>query len=337
VRRLEHAALLSRVPRTVKLPAGLLLAVFATRSGLSFSTSRSVLVRAPAKVNLLLRVLGKRSDGYHDLDSLMFAVSLYDELRIEAAPARRASVSCTVSGPEKVPGGASNLAARAATAVLEHLGATARVAIRVRKEIPFGAGLGGGSSDAAAVIRCLPSLLGRRLEARAAWQLARSLGADVPFFLTCRPARATGIGDILAPVARPPRGTLVIAVSPDRVNTAWAYRHALGRLTSGKTASTVRPFPRSIDAVEAWFFNDFQRGVERAVGSVRRSRECLEALGARATVLTGSGCAMVGLFEDARHAREAAAGYDGPGRAVAAQLIRSAPRPQRVRPAVHKS
>ncbi len=277
----------------------------------------------------MLRIVGKRADGYHDLDSLMFAVSLYDELAIEAAPARRASVACTVTGRERVPGGASNLAARAATAVLDRLGEKARVAVRIRKEIPFGAGLGGGSSDAAAVIRCLPSLLGRRLEARAAWSIARSLGADVPFFLTCRPSRATGIGDILKPVARAPRGTLVLAIPPDRVNTAWAYRHALGRLTSSTSASTVRRFPRSIDDVEAWFFNDFQRGVESAVASVRRSRECLQALGARATVLTGSGSAVVGLFEDARHAGDAAAGYDGPGRAVVARLIRSAPRPVR--------
>lgn len=283
----------------------------------------------------MLRVLGKRADGYHELDSLMFAVSMFDELRISAEPARRSSVTCTVSGPEKVPGGPSNLAARAATAVLEALDTKARVKVRVRKEIPFGAGLGGGSSDAAGVIRCLPGLLGRRLDAKTAAAVARSLGADVPFFLTCRPARAGGIGEILRPVARPPKGTLVIAISPDRVNTAWAYRHALGRLTSGKSASTVRRFPRSIDRqidkVESWFFNDFQRGVESAVKSVRRSRECLERLGARATVLTGSGCAMVGLFDDARGAAEAAARYDGPGRAVVAKLIRSAPRPERER------
>jgi 4-diphosphocytidyl-2-C-methyl-D-erythritol kinase len=303
--------------------------------GLAFhpTMTRAIAVRAPAKVNLLLRVLGKRRDGYHDLDSLMFAVSLYDELEIEAAPARRASVRCTVSGPERVDGGPSNLAARAAVAVLDRLEMAARVKVRVRKEIPFGAGLGGGSSDAAAVIRCLPGLVGRRLDPKTAWTIARSLGADVPFFLTCRPARATGIGDVLRPVARPPRGTLVIAFPPDRVNTAWAYRHALGRLTSGTSASTVRRFPRSIDRqidkVESWFSNDFQPGVERAVASVRRSRECLEALGARATVLTGSGSAVVGLFEDARRASDAAAGYDGPGRAVVARMIRSAPRPER--------
>jgi len=292
-------------------------------------------VRAPAKVNLSLRVLSKRSDGYHDLDSLMFAISLYDTVEISASPARRSSVSCRVSGPEKVPGGPSNLASRAAAAVLERLEAPARVALRVRKEVPFGAGLGGGSSDAAAVIRCLPALLGRRLAPADAAAIAGTLGADVPFFLTCRPSRATGIGDRLEPIPRGPKGTLLIAVSPDRVNTAWAYGSALGHLTSGRAVSKVRPFPRSIDAVEAWFFNDFQRGVEGAFGSVRRARERLEGLGARATVLSGSGCAVVGLFRDAVQARQAAGLYDGPGRVFVVDMIRAAPRPIRL-PAASK-
>ena len=79
--------------------------------------------------------------------------------------------------------------------------------------------------------------------------------------------------------------------------------------------------------MDAWFFNDFQQGVEAAVKSVRRARESLESLGARATVLTGSGCAMVGLFADARRARDAAASYDGPGKVFVAGMIRTAPRP----------
>ena len=289
---------------------------------------RSVVVRAPAKVNLSLRVLGRRKDGYHDLDSLMFAVSLYDTLTITATPARHATVSCAVSGPERVPGGAGNLAARAASAVMERLAAPARVAIRLRKEVPFGAGLGGGSSDAAAVIRALPGLLGRRLARRDALAIAAGLGADVPFFLACRPARATGIGDCLHVLRRVPAGALVIAVSPDRVDTAWAYRCALPRLTSGRAASRVRPLPRDIDAGEAWFFNDFQRGVEAAVGSVRRARQSLEGCGARATVLSGSGCAVVGLFADGEAARSAAAHYDGPGKVFVAHVLRAAPRVQ---------
>jgi 4-diphosphocytidyl-2-C-methyl-D-erythritol kinase len=288
---------------------------------------RSVVVRAPAKVNLSLRVLAKRADGYHDLDTLMFAVSVYDTLEIAAAPARRRSVSCSASGPEKVAGGADNLAARAAARTLERLDVTARVSIRLRKVIPFGAGLGGGSSDAAAVIRVLPSLVGRRLGATDAHDIARGLGADVPFFLACRPARATGIGDVLEPLARGPKGALVIVVPNERVNTAWAYSHALGRLTSARSASRFPPLPRKIDAVEAWFFNDFQRGVEAAFGTVREAREQLLELGARATVLSGSGSATVGWFTDAAAARRAAGCYRGQAKIFVARTIGAAPRP----------
>lgn len=303
-----------------------------TTFGLSASpaepVTRSLVVRAPAKVNLRLLVLGKRADGYHELDSLMFAVSLYDTLAISATRSARSRVSCRVSGPEKVAGGPSNLAARAALAVLGELGVSARIDIRLRKEIPFGAGLGGGSSDAAAVLRTLPGLLGSRIPRARLARVAARLGADVPFFLSCRPARARGIGERLTPLGRAPRGGLVIAVPDERVDTAWAYRNALSRLTSGRSASKNRRLPRSLDAVEAWVFNDFQRGVEKAVESVRLSREALLGLGARAAVLTGSGSAVVGLFANARSAAEAAARYRGPGKARAASLVRSAPRPE---------
>ena len=122
----------------------------------------------------------------------------------------------------------------------------------------------------------------------------------------------------------------MLVVPPERVNTAWAYRNALPRLTSGRAASRVRRLPRTIDAVEAWFFNDFQRGVERAVPSVRRAREALEALGARAVVMSGSGSAVAAWFGDERGAREAADRYDGPGKVFVAKVIRKAPRPRPV-------
>jgi 4-diphosphocytidyl-2-C-methyl-D-erythritol kinase len=332
-----HAALLSRVPETVKLPAFVpslrSKAVSAPRRSATGASPqsfvRSVVVRAPAKVNLSLRITGRRPDGYHELDSLMFAISLADVLQVTSCPAAKATVACTVSGPEKVPGGSTNLAARAAAAVLEKLGVTARVSIRLRKEIPFGAGLGGGSSDAAAILRVLPGLLGRRLPSGEAHAIAARLGADVPFFLDGRPARATGIGERLSPLPAAPAGAMVVVVPEQRVNTAWAYRNALPRLTSGLSTSRVRPFPRCIDAVETWFFNDFQRGVEKAVPAVRRTREGLEALGARAVVMSGSGSAVVGWFADLASARAAADAWHSPGRVFVAKTLRRAPRPER--------
>src|SRR5262245_1785191 len=117
-------------------------------------------VAAPAKVNLLLRVLGRRADGYHSLESLMVPISLNDTVAIDVRPARdgNAHVACSVSGPARVAGGSKNLAARAAAAALAELRMAARVRIRLEKQIPHGAGLGGGSSDAAAVLVALPRL-----------------------------------------------------------------------------------------------------------------------------------------------------------------------------------
>jgi len=292
------------------------------------ASSGAAFVRAPAKVNLYLRVLGRRPDGYHELDSLMFAVSLYDELTIQVNPSRRRAISCRVSGAERVAGGASNLAARAAAAMLEHLGVRCRVAIRLRKNVPFGAGLGGGSSDAAAVLRVLPRLLGRRLPAATLRAMALRLGADVPFFLTCRPARARGIGERLSLVAGVPEGALAIVVPPSRVDTGWAYRTALPGLTSGRSVSRLPPLPRRLDAVDSWFFNDFGVGIERAVPEVRVCRERLARLGARATVLSGSGSAVVGWFDDMAAAKAAASSFAPPDKAYAARILRSAPRPQ---------
>ena len=116
-------------------------------------------------MNLSLRVVGRRRDGYHELESLMVPVAIYDDVHVEVRPSVNAEVGCTVSGDKGVPGGAGNIAAKAAQAVLEHLDETAAVSIRLVKRIPSQAGLGGGSSDAAAVLRVLPGLLGRRLPA----------------------------------------------------------------------------------------------------------------------------------------------------------------------------
>ena len=119
----------------------------------------------------------------------MVPVSLYDRVDVEIELGGR-GVTCTVSGAERVAGGQRNLATRAAKAVLASSGLDARVAISLDKNIPVGAGLGGGSSDAAAVMRVLSRLLGDRVDAGRLHELAVGLGADVPFFLACRPAMA---------------------------------------------------------------------------------------------------------------------------------------------------
>jgi 4-diphosphocytidyl-2-C-methyl-D-erythritol kinase len=258
----------------------------------------------------------------------MVPVSLYDRVKLDVVPGRR-GVSCRVIGPQRVAGGRANLAARAADAVLDATGARARVRLVLDKRIPAGAGLGGGSSDAAAVLRALPALLGERLGGRALLDLARSIGADVAFFLACRPARATGVGDVLTPLREFPRADLVIVVPRARVETAWAYGHALARrrgLTSGaRGRSRNRHPPRSAKALTSLVFNDFERGVGSAVPDIERLTGRLHEAGALATVMSGTGSAVVGIFESSSRARAAAATFRAPDLAHAVRILRRRP------------
>jgi 4-diphosphocytidyl-2-C-methyl-D-erythritol kinase len=298
---------------------------------MSSRTQCRVSISAPAKVNLILRVVGRRPDGYHLLESLMVPVSLTDdlEIRVRRSTGTGSSVTCRVSGPAKVPGGQANLATRAANEVLEELGASARVAIRLYKRIPAGAGLGGGSSDAAAVLSALPPMLGRRIPSDRLRTIAASLGADVPFFLDCRPAWATGIGDVLEPVSSFPRLDLVIVVPRRRVETAWAYANALpaiGRLTTRKRGrSRARGLRAGAKSLSFRVSNDFEHGVSAAVPDVLRLRRSLEALGAQAVVMSGSGSAVVGIFASRAEAAEAAEAFRSPDTAAAVQVLRRRP------------
>ncbi len=179
--------------------------------------------RAPAKINLWLEITGRRPDGYHTVDTCYQAIDLADTVILE--PSEDPGVSCRVEGPfaEGVPEGPDNLAARAALLLAERTGHEPRVAIRLIKEIPAGGGLGGGSSDAAAVLVALGQRFAVPDPGRTLVELAAELGADVPFFLRGGTQHATGIGDQLRPV-EPPAERWGILVWPGvPVPTAWAY------------------------------------------------------------------------------------------------------------------
>lgn len=178
-----------------------------------------MIVRAHAKLNLALRITGRRPDGYHELDTLMVPVSLADELEVEPAPG---GIALECDDPS-LPTDSTNLAARAAAAYLAASGMRGGVRLRLRKHIPHGAGLGGGSSDAAAVLRALdalnPSPLGPdRLE-----RVAASFGSDTAFFVRSMPARCTGRGEILGPTDFPWSLPVVLIKPPFGVPTPWAY------------------------------------------------------------------------------------------------------------------
>ena len=192
-------------------------------------------VKAPAKINLFLRVTGKRPDGYHDLYSLMCPLALYDTL-ILTLGGRGIGIVCDHPG---VPEDASNLAARSARLFLETAFAgnappVSGLTIHIEKNIPVGAGLGGGSSDAAAVLTALNDYFGQPLSTPALTALGARIGADVPFFILGAPALAKGIGDRLDPFPHLTPWTALLVYPNEAVSTAWVYKKSEFKIDKGR-------------------------------------------------------------------------------------------------------
>jgi 4-diphosphocytidyl-2-C-methyl-D-erythritol kinase len=268
---------------------------------------RGARVRALAKINLDLKVLGVRPDGYHELRTVFQTVSLADDIEIGFTPARRTSVP--VESDVEIPGG--NLVERAANLVLEAMRITGRVDIRLRKRIPMGAGLGGGSSDAAAVLLALPVLAGRTLSMAALAELASCLGSDVPFFLLGGTAVGLGRGTELYPLPEGrPRYSLLVAPGV-HVSTAAAYRDldAARRLTSDPLQNIISSFQSFVweqgQVSPEGAGNDFEQVVFAAHPRLKALKRQLEKLGASPALLSGSGSALYGVFGSRAQAESA--------------------------------
>lgn len=175
-------------------------------------------LRAPAKVNLHLRVLGRREDGFHDLDTLMVPLSLADEVTIEKTEGGRIELTCD---DPAVPTGDENLVVKAARLFDESLS----VRIHLGKRIPMGAGLGGGSSDAAAVLVALNRIFDEKYSVGELEGLAAQIGSDIPFFVRCIPAQCGGRGEKMSPSTIAEKFPLLLIKPPFGVETAWAYKN----------------------------------------------------------------------------------------------------------------
>ena len=267
--------------------------------------TRAARVPAYAKINLGLRVLYKRPDGYHELRTVFQTVSLADTLNILYTPGRATSVS--VGGVPEIP---DNIAARAAHGVLEALGLQGKVVIDLRKRIPFGAGLGGGSSDAAAVLLALPVLAGRALEPGALAALAARLGSDVPFFLYGGRALGLGRGEELYPL---PESTAVrgLLVAPAiHSSTADAYRDLSPQLTLIPLQNKLDSFQTDIwQSGQVAAVNDFEPVVCARHPRIGEIRDQLRRLRANPAAMTGSGSAVFGIFNDPERLRRAQAAF----------------------------
>jgi 4-diphosphocytidyl-2-C-methyl-D-erythritol kinase len=260
---------------------------------------RSARIRSLAKINLDLRVLNRRPDGFHELRTVFQTISLADTIEIQYEKARRTDLS--IEDPLKIP---DNLVLRAARAVLDELGAHAKVSFRLRKRIPMGGGLGGGSSNAAAVLLSLPVLAGGSIPLERLGEMGTSLGSDVPFFLLGGTALGLGRGTELyaLPELRP---APILVVSPGiHVATGPAYQALQRGLTAGDSS---RKLNSSSAFVSALGVNDFETVVFRQHPQLKTLAGKLRKLGAAGVRMTGSGSAVFAVF-DSREQRESVIG-----------------------------
>ena len=279
-------------------------------------------VRAPAKVNLVLRVGPRRADGYHDLATLMVPLDLADvvEVRLRDGPG---PVTCRAPGRPELDG-PGNLAARAAEAFRRRFGTTEGVAIRVEKRIPVTAGLGGGSSNAAAVLRAL-ARAHHVTDREALAAVALEVGSDVPFFLGRGAAWAGGRGERLTPVEVPPLD-LVLLYPTDpalaiRAGDAYGWLDAARQdaLSGGRNRLSPRGTWR-VGALE----NDLERPCLQRHPPLRTALAHLVGRGAKAAIMSGSGPTVFGLFADRAAARQAAASIgEGWGSSAELHVVRS--------------
>ena len=271
--------------------------------------TRRVRVRALAKINLDLRVLGRRSDGYHELRTIFQTISLGDRLEIAFKPGRRTEISLA---DDTIP---DNLVLRAARAAMEAMGAKGRVEMRLEKRIPMGAGLGGGSSDAAAVLLALPVLAGREIAIPELCRIGRELGSDVPFFLMGGAAVGIGRGTELFPLPDPVAEAGVLICPQIHVSTAEAYQLLKSSLTTELQENKMFAFQSQLFG---WGnrrqgSNDFEAAVFRQHRRLGGLKKRLFEAGAMFAMMTGSGSAIFGLFKKAADASLAAGSLEEPG------------------------
>lgn len=261
---------------------------------------RTAQLLAFAKINLDLRVLYRRADNFHELRTVFQTISLADRIQIAFTPARKTAI--VVRGNVDI---ADNLLARAADACFDAMRTTGRVEFDLDKRIPMGAGLGGGSSDAAAVLLALPVLAGKAFDWPTLLKLGSELGSDVPFFLLGGTAVAIGRGTELYPLPdhAPGRGLLV---APEiHVSTADAYRRLSAELTTESQQNKMVSFQSTVwrgsvpgprEAETSHGQNDFETVVFSRHPELKSIKRRLLKLGARPALMSGSGSALFGLF-----------------------------------------
>lgn len=262
---------------------------------------------APAKVNFRLDVLKRRQDGYHELRMIMQRIDLCDEIEISTRQEPGISLSCN---HPYIPQDKRNIVWRAAEEMLEHSGKNTGIDIKIKKMIPVGAGLGGGSSDAATTLMGLNDLLGTGLSEQQLMAIGLKLGADVPFFIFKKPAVAEGIGEKLLPLEHIPKLWLVLVSPAIHVSTSWAYQNL--NLTSEKVAAKIPLLYKSAADVCSILANDLEAVTIGRYPVIAEIKRKLLAAGADGALMSGSGSTVFAVFasEEAAKGTLAALSFD---------------------------
>ena len=254
---------------------------------LDYARHDDMQVFAPAKINLSLKILGRRNDGFHELDTLIAPISLYDELRIDKG---RHGIKFSCDDPS-VPQGDDNLAFRAAKTFFETTKIEPAISIELKKKIPHGAGLGGGSSDAASVLLALNELFEAKLSREALTEMAEPIGSDVPFFLFQSAALCKGHGEMVSPVKLKRQFSILLLKPAFAVSTAWAY----SRWQDSRGISGIRYEAQKF--AEQAFVNDLERPVfEKFVFLAQSKMWLLSQSEVGAALMSGSGSTMFAVM-----------------------------------------
>ena len=279
--------------------------------------------KTPAKINLGLHIHKKREDGFHELETLFQMVAWFDEMEMEGAP-EKVELFCDAPG---IPNDESNLVIKAARLLQNNFpGKCDGVKIKLQKNIPSGAGLGGGSGNAAGALLALNILWNLKIPRDALISMASELGSDVPFFLMSPCAIGTGKGEILQPVENPISFYILMIYPGFPISTPWVYGNLKLKLTKRENNISILRKNLSLSDITSLgsrLYNDLEPVVIQRFPEVQVVKDELRAWGALGVLLSGSGSTVFGIFDDPEKARIACAGLNGTWERVIVETIES--------------
>jgi len=266
---------------------------------------QSLNLLSPAKINLRLEILSKRPDNYHEIRTIFHKISIFDEISFKKTSGNE--VHLTVDNPD-IPKDNTNLAVKAANLLFSYAGIKPGIIIDIKKNIPSGAGLGGGSSNAAITLKSLNRLLNLNISEQILAELAVKLGADVPFFLTdSSTAYATGIGEKIKSIQTQNKLWFLVIFPGFTVSTAWAYNaiNKYNLLTKSTKNNIIYNYTLDINTVKSLLYNDFESVVNKRHAEIPEIKKKLLKTGAQGALMSGSGSSVFGIFPDKASAEKA--------------------------------